>query len=117
MNCRESLTLDLAEFLTRASAPEFAAFRAHYPRCADCSAEVRAWTELYTALSASAHPSPETLLRYPAVRRALEKLSGKISADDMRALNHAADVEHRDISTIAREFIEARITRESRTSR
>ena len=59
----------------------------------------------------------ETLLRYPAVRRALEKLSGKISADDMRALNHAADVEHRDISTIAREFIEARITRESRTSR
>jgi glycine betaine/choline ABC-type transport system substrate-binding protein len=58
----------------------------------------------------------ETLLRYPAVRLALEKLSGKISADDMRALNHAADVEHRDISTIAREFIAARITRESKTS-
>ena len=64
MNCRESLTLDLADFLARASAPEFAAFRAHYPRCADCSAEVRAWTELYTELSASAHPSPDTLLRY-----------------------------------------------------
>jgi len=59
----------------------------------------------------------ETLLRYPEVRRALEKLSGKISADDMRSLNYAADVEHRDISTIAREFIEARITREPRTSR
>ena len=58
----------------------------------------------------------ETLLRYPAVRLALEKLSGKISADDMRALNYAADVEHRDISTIAREFIAARITRESKTS-
>ena len=58
----------------------------------------------------------ETLLRYPEVRLALEKLSGKISADDMRALNHAADVEHRDISTIAREFIAAKITRESRTS-
>ena len=64
MNCRESLTLDLADFLARASAPEFAAFRAHYPRCADCSAEMRAWTELYTELSASAHPSPDTLLRY-----------------------------------------------------
>ena len=58
----------------------------------------------------------ETLLRYPEVRLALERLSGKISADDMRALNYAADVEHRDISTIAREFIAARITRESRTS-
>ena len=64
MNCRESLTLDLADFLARASAPEFAAFRAHYPRCVDCSAEVRAWTEVYTALSASAHPSPDSLLRY-----------------------------------------------------
>jgi glycine betaine/choline ABC-type transport system substrate-binding protein len=34
----------------------------------------------------------------------------------MRAMNYAADVEHRDIHTIAREFIAARITRESRTS-
>ena len=58
----------------------------------------------------------ETLLRYPEIRLALERLSGKISADDMRALNYAADVEHRDISTIAREFIAAKITRESRTS-
>jgi osmoprotectant transport system substrate-binding protein/osmoprotectant transport system permease protein len=58
----------------------------------------------------------ETLLRYPEVRLALERLSGKISAEDMRALNYAADVEHRDISTIAREFIAARIRPESRTS-
>jgi len=64
MNCRESLTLDLAEFLARASAPEFAAFRAHYPRCVDCAGEVRAWTEVYAALSASTHPSPDTLLHY-----------------------------------------------------
>ena len=35
----------------------------------------------------------------------------------MRALNYAADVEHRDISTIAREFIAAKITRESRNRR
>jgi hypothetical protein len=64
MTCRESVSLDLADFLTRASAQEFTAFRGHYPRCADCSAEVRAWTELHAALSASAHPSPDTLLRY-----------------------------------------------------
>jgi len=35
----------------------------------------------------------------------------------MRALNYAADVEHRDITTIAQEFIERRITRAARTSR
>jgi hypothetical protein len=68
MNCRESLTLDLAEFLARASAPEFAAFRAHYPRCVDCAGEVRAWTEVYAALSASTHPSPDTLLHYQDAR-------------------------------------------------
>jgi osmoprotectant transport system permease protein len=46
-----------------------------------------------------------TLLRYPEVRRALERLSGRISAADMRAMNHAADVEHRDIRSIARDFL------------
>jgi osmoprotectant transport system permease protein len=65
---------------------------------------------------AAAVARAETLLRYPRVRLALEKLSGKISADDMRALNYAADVEHRDIREIARGFIEERITRDARTS-
>jgi len=50
----------------------------------------------------------ETLLRYPAMRLALERLGGRISAADMRAMNYAADVEHRDISQIAREFLAAR---------
>ncbi|HZR24785.1 MAG TPA: ABC transporter permease/substrate-binding protein [Vicinamibacterales bacterium] len=47
----------------------------------------------------------ETLLRYPAVRTALEKLANRISADDMRAMNYAADVEHRDIRSIVGEFL------------
>jgi glycine betaine/choline ABC-type transport system substrate-binding protein len=47
----------------------------------------------------------ETLLRYPQVRTALEGLSGRMSASDMRALNYAADVEHRDIREIVREFL------------
>ncbi len=64
MTCRETSTLDLAEFLARPTAPQFAAFRAHYPRCADCAAEVRAWTELHAALSGATHPSPEVLLQY-----------------------------------------------------
>ena len=33
-----------------------------------------------------------TLLRYPQVRTALERLAGRISADDMQAMNYAADV-------------------------
>jgi osmoprotectant transport system permease protein len=46
-----------------------------------------------------------TLLRYPELRAALERLGGRISAADMRAMNYAADVEHRDIRVIARDFL------------
>jgi glycine betaine/choline ABC-type transport system substrate-binding protein len=48
----------------------------------------------------------EMLLRYPAARRALEGLAGRITADDMRAMNYAADAEHRDISEIAKGFLD-----------
>jgi osmoprotectant transport system permease protein len=71
---------------------------------------------IFPPYDAAAVARAETLLRYPQVRVAIEKLSGKISAEEMRALNYAADVEHRDITEIAREFIERRITREARTS-
>jgi osmoprotectant transport system permease protein len=47
----------------------------------------------------------ELLLRRPEVRAALERLGGRISAADMRAMNYAADVEHRDIAAIARDFL------------
>src|SRR5207302_9117895 len=46
-----------------------------------------------------------TLLRYPQLRTALEGLGGRVSAADMRAMNYAADVEHRDIPVIVREFL------------
>jgi osmoprotectant transport system permease protein len=48
----------------------------------------------------------ETLLRYPRVRQALEQLSGRISADDMRGMNYAADVERKDVVQIVREFLQ-----------
>lgn len=54
---------------------------------------------------AAAVARAETLLRYPRVRAAVERLSGGISAADMRAMNYAADVEHRDIPAIVREFL------------
>ena len=54
--------------------------------------------ETYTDTSAQ-------LLQHPEVRRALEELSGRLSAADMRAMNYAADVEHRDIAAIVRDFL------------
>jgi len=48
----------------------------------------------------------DTLLRYPEMRRALDTLAGQITADDMRAMNHAADARREDPAAIAREFLE-----------
>ena len=94
MTCRETLALDLAEFLATPTAPEFAAFRAHYPRCADCAAEVRAWTELHASLSGATHPSPDMLLQYQDGRLAdadRHRLTQHLAAcapcrDELRAL-------------------------------
>jgi osmoprotectant transport system permease protein len=55
---------------------------------------------------AAAVARADTLLQYPQVRTALEGLSGRLSAADMRAMNYAADVEHRDITQIVRQFLE-----------
>jgi glycine betaine/choline ABC-type transport system substrate-binding protein len=55
---------------------------------------------------AAAVARAETLLCYPKVRAALDRLSGRISAADMRAMNYAADVEHRDVPVIVREFLD-----------
>ena len=58
------------------------------------------------------HPDSQLLGRanqiaatIPQVRNALERLSGRVSAADMRAMNYAADVEHRDVPVIVREFL------------
>jgi osmoprotectant transport system permease protein len=49
----------------------------------------------------------EMLLRYPEARRALEKLAGRISADDMRAMNYAADALREDPAAVARRFVDS----------
>jgi len=54
---------------------------------------------------AAAVARAETLLRHPEVRTALERLSGRLTAAEMRAMNYAADVEHRDITAIVRDFL------------
>jgi osmoprotectant transport system substrate-binding protein len=46
----------------------------------------------------------ESLQRWPQMRDALNALAGKISADDMRAMNEAIDGQHRDPAEVVREF-------------
>jgi osmoprotectant transport system substrate-binding protein len=47
----------------------------------------------------------ETLARYPEVAHALDGLSGKISAEEMRTMNYAADAEKQDAAVIAKNFL------------
>jgi osmoprotectant transport system permease protein len=49
----------------------------------------------------------ETLLRHPAVRTALERLSGRVTVEDMQAMNNAVDVHHEDVRAIAQRFLDA----------
>ncbi len=51
----------------------------------------------------------ETLERHPTVAAALGELAGKISDAEMRRLNADADVKHRDVTTIAREWLQANV--------
>jgi osmoprotectant transport system substrate-binding protein len=46
----------------------------------------------------------EALTRWPQMREALSALAGKISADDMRAMNEAIDGGHQDPAEVVREF-------------
>jgi len=46
----------------------------------------------------------EALQRWPQIQAALNALSGKITADDMRELNEAIDGQHRDPAEVVREF-------------
>jgi osmoprotectant transport system permease protein len=46
------------------------------------------------------------LLRFPAIGKAFERLAGRISDREMRALNAAVDVERRDVASTVRAFLE-----------
>jgi len=45
------------------------------------------------------------LLAHPEVREAFAQLAGRISENDMRAMNAAVDVDHRDVGATVREFL------------
>ncbi len=46
----------------------------------------------------------EALSRWPQIGTALKSLAGKITANDMRAMNEAIDGQHRDPADVVREF-------------
>ena len=46
----------------------------------------------------------EALRRWPQITQALHALAGKVTADDMRAMNEAVDGEHRDPAEVVRIF-------------
>lgn len=46
----------------------------------------------------------DALRRWPQIQIALDALAGRITADDMRAMNEAVDGEHRDPAVVVREF-------------
>ena len=45
-----------------------------------------------------------TMARFPQLRAALAELGGKISASDIRKLNHAVDAQHQDAAAVVRAF-------------
>lgn len=48
----------------------------------------------------------DALEKYPEIKQALEKLSGKISAEEMTQLNYKVDVEGKSAADVAREYLE-----------
>lgn len=66
MSCNRAQETDLLAFFADPRSEELAEFRDHYPVCADCSCEVRAWSEVDALLreAAAEHPEAADLLRF-----------------------------------------------------
>jgi len=46
----------------------------------------------------------DSLQRHPEMQRAMDRLRGMVSADEMRSMNNAVDGEHKDVADVVREF-------------
>jgi osmoprotectant transport system substrate-binding protein len=46
----------------------------------------------------------DSLKRHPGIQVAMDRLAGKVSADEVRRMNYAVDSEHRDVGEVVREF-------------
>lgn len=93
MECRKAFDIDLAGFLAEPRSASFDAFRTHYPTCAACASEVRAWTELHEALGGESHPTAAELAGYaslaPERQGAIDRHSSRCAAcrEELRLLD------------------------------
>jgi osmoprotectant transport system substrate-binding protein len=46
----------------------------------------------------------DSLRRHPGIQVAMDRLAGKVSADEVRGMNYAVDSQHRDVGEVVREF-------------
>jgi osmoprotectant transport system substrate-binding protein len=46
----------------------------------------------------------DSVRRHPEIRVALDRLAGKVSAEEVQAMNDAVDARHRDVGEVVREF-------------
>ncbi len=46
----------------------------------------------------------DSLKRHPGIQVAMDRLAGKVSADEVRGMNDAVDGQHRDVGDVVREF-------------
>ncbi len=47
---------------------------------------------------------PDLLISFPAAKQAFDRLAGRISVEDMRAMNYAVDGQHQDAAAVVHEF-------------
>jgi osmoprotectant transport system substrate-binding protein len=46
----------------------------------------------------------DSLRQHPGIQVAMDRLAGKVSADEVRGMNDAVDAQHRDVGDVVREF-------------
>jgi osmoprotectant transport system substrate-binding protein len=46
----------------------------------------------------------DSLRRWPQIGAAMDRLAGKVSAEDMRGMNLAVEVQHKDVGEVVRGF-------------
>ncbi len=92
MSCHRATEIDVEAFLVDSGHASFEEFRAHYPECTDCAAEVERWSAFEIALRQAVsdslglpgiHPEPERL-------EALLSSSGPADAEARQVEAHVA---------------------------
>jgi osmoprotectant transport system substrate-binding protein len=51
----------------------------------------------------------DSIRRHPGIEEAENRLAGKVSADEVRAMNDAVDGQHRDVGDVVREFRKGKV--------